>query len=65
MTLVLTPGQRHEAVVLTHLLETGAVKRRGSGRLKRRPHRVIGDNGYSREKRAISYQAMWLIAAIN
>ncbi len=121
MTLVLTPGQRHEAVVLTQLLETGAVKRRGSGRLKRRPHRVIGDNGYSRgkirpyarqhgiritiprtqhdrrtgpfdralyrlrnrierlsnrcqqfrrlatrdEKRAISYQAMWLIAAIN
>src|SRR2546426_12153544 len=50
MTLVLTPGQRHEAVLLTQLLETGAVKRRGSGRLKRRPHRVIGDNGYSRGK---------------
>jgi len=120
MTLVLTPGQRHEAVVLTQLLETGAVKRRGSGRLKRRPHRVIGDTGYSSgkirqyarqhgiritiprkqnerrtgpfdralyrlrhrierlinrckqfrrlatrdEKRAVSYQAMWLSAAI-
>lgn len=120
MTLVLTPGQRHEAVVFTQLMETGAVKRRGSGRPKRRPHRVIGDKGYSSgkirryarqhgiritiprkqnerrtgpfdralyrlrnrierlinrckqfrrlatryEKRAIYYQAMWLIAAI-
>jgi hypothetical protein len=31
MTLVLTPGQRHEAVVLTQLMETGAVKRCGPG----------------------------------
>jgi transposase len=120
MTLVLTPGQRHEAVVFEQLMETGAVKRRGPGRPKRRPHRIMGDKGYSSrrirqyarqhgmrltiprkqnehrtgpfnralyrlrnrierlinrckqfrriatryEKRAASYQAMWLIAAI-
>lgn len=47
MTLVLTPGQRHEAVAFEQLLETGAVKRPGPGRPKRRPHRIIGDKGYS------------------
>jgi transposase len=50
MTLVLTPGQRHEAVVLPQLMESGAVKRRGPGRPKRRPDRVIGDKGYSSGK---------------
>jgi transposase len=43
----LTPGQRHEAVVLPQLLEQGAVKRMGRGRPKRRPHRLVGDKGYS------------------
>jgi transposase len=47
MTLVLTPGQRHEAVVFEPLLATGAVKRRGPGRPKRCPRRIIGDKGYS------------------
>lgn len=120
MTLVLTPGQRHEAVVFEQLMATGVVKRRGPGRPKRRPHRIMGDKGYSSrrirryarqhgmrmtiprkqnehrtgpfnralyrlrnrierlinrckqfrriatryEKRAVYYQAMWLIAAI-
>jgi transposase len=50
MTLVLTPGQRHEAVVFEQLLESGAVKRRGPGRAKRRPNRIIGDKGYSSRK---------------
>ena len=50
MTLVLTPGQRHEAVVFPQLMETGDVKRCGPGRPKRRPHRVIGDKGYSSGK---------------
>jgi transposase len=45
MTLVLTPGQRHEAIVFEPLLESGAVKRRGPGRPKRRPHRIVGDTG--------------------
>jgi transposase len=50
MTLVLTAGQRHEAVVLPPLMETGAVKRCGPGRPKRRPPRVLGDKGYSSGK---------------
>jgi hypothetical protein len=41
MTLVLTPGQRHEAVGFEALMEAGAVKRYGPGRPKRRPHRVV------------------------
>jgi transposase len=47
MTLVLTPGQRHEALVFEPLMESGAVKRRGPVRPKRRPHRIMGDKGYS------------------
>jgi transposase len=47
MALVLTPGQRHEAVVFDQLMETGAVKRRGPGRPKHRPQRIVGDTGYS------------------
>jgi hypothetical protein len=50
MTLVLTPGQRHEAVIFAQLMESGAVKRRGPGRPKRRPRRVVGDKGYSSGK---------------
>jgi transposase len=46
-TLVLTPGQRHEALIFPTLMEHGAVKRRGPGRPKCRPRRVIGDKGYS------------------
>jgi len=47
MTLILTPGQRHEAMVFEQLMEAGAVKRRGPGRPKRRPHRIMGDQGDS------------------
>lgn len=32
MTFVLTPGQRHEAVIFPQLMEQGAVKRSGRGR---------------------------------
>jgi transposase len=49
-TLVLTAGQRHEALVFPVLLETGAVKRRGPGRPTCRPRRVVGDKGYSRRR---------------
>jgi transposase len=50
MTLVLTPGQRHEAVAFAALMASGAVKRRGRGRPKRRPGRVAGDKAYSSRK---------------
>jgi transposase len=47
MTLVLTPGQRHEATAFTQLLEQGAVRRCGRGRPRLRPARVVGDKGYT------------------
>lgn len=47
MTLVLTPGQRHESTQLPALMEHGAVKRPGPGRPRLRPHRIVGDKGYS------------------
>jgi transposase len=34
-------------MVFAQLLATGAIKRRGPGRPKRRPHRITGDKGYS------------------
>lgn len=48
MSLVLTPGQRHEAMSFPKLMASGAVKRVGRGRPKLRPQRVVGDKGYSR-----------------
>ena len=42
---MLTPGQRHEATACEQLLEQGAVRRRGRGRPRRRPRRVVGDRG--------------------
>jgi transposase len=47
MTLVLTPGQAHEAPVFPRLLTQGAVRRPGRGRPRVRPKRVAGDKGYS------------------
>lgn len=47
MTLVLTPGQRHESTQLPALMEQGAVKRPGRGRARLRPDRIVADKGYS------------------
>jgi transposase len=55
MALVLTPGERHEAVVFPQLMEGGVVKRIGPGRPRCRPRRVVGDKGYS--SRAIRHWA--------
>jgi transposase len=49
MTLVLTPGQAHEAPVFPRLLTQGAVRRPGRGRPRVRPKRVAGDKAYSSE----------------
>ena len=52
LTVVLTPGQAHEAPVFPRLLDQGAIKRRWRGRPRRRPRRMVGDKGYnSREIR--------------
>ena len=45
MTLVLTPGQPHEAPVFHQLMAQGAVKGT-TGRPRLRPRRVVGDKGY-------------------
>jgi hypothetical protein len=50
MAISLTPGQRHEATAFETLMAQGAVKRSGPGRPKLRPHRIIGDKGYSSGK---------------
>ncbi len=47
MTIVLTPGQQHEATVLPKLLEGPKLKRAGRGRPRVRPGRVVGDKGYT------------------
>jgi transposase len=50
ITFLLTPGQRHEALVFEQLMQQGTVKRLASGQLKHRPHRVVADKGYSSRK---------------
>jgi transposase len=53
VTLLLTPGQRHEAAVFERLMEQGAVRRPGRGLPRVRPKRVAGDKGYTgRARRA-------------
>jgi transposase len=47
MALVVTAGQRHEQTAFRPLMERGAVKRRGRGRPRVRPDRVVGDRGYT------------------
>jgi transposase len=43
MTLVLTPGQAHEAPILPKLMAQGIVKRCGRGRPQRCPRRLVAD----------------------
>jgi transposase len=50
ITILITAGQRNEQSVFEALMETGAVKRRGRGRPRVRPDRVVGDKGYSSKK---------------
>lgn len=50
MTMLLTVGERHEAVMFETLMEQGAVKHSKGGRPRIRPKRVAGDKGYSSRK---------------
>jgi len=50
MTVVLSPGQRHEALGFELIMAGGAVKRCGRGRPKHRPGRIVGDKAYSSRK---------------
>ncbi len=50
MVVILTPGQRHEATAFEALMNNGSVRRKGPGRPKLRPKRIVGDKGYSSRK---------------
>lgn len=47
LSVILTPGQRHDSTQLVPLLDAIRVARVGRGRPRKRPDRVIGDKGYS------------------
>jgi transposase len=47
VVFVLTGGERHDQVALPALTHRGAIKRVGRGRPRLRPHRLVGDKGYS------------------
>ena len=47
IAFVLSGGKRHEAKFLKPLMERGAVERPGRRRPRVRPHRLVGDKGYS------------------
>jgi transposase len=47
LAILITAGQRHEQSAFEALMEQGAVRRRGRGRPRIRPRRVVGDKGYS------------------
>ena len=51
LSVVLTPGQRHDSTQLEAVLDAIRVPRPGGrGRPRKRPDRLIGDKGYSYER---------------
>ena len=53
LTVLLTPGQQHEATVFEPLMHAGAIRRPGRGHPRVRPCRVSGDKAYTgRQHRA-------------
>jgi transposase len=47
LSVIVTPGQRHESTQLEAVLDAIRVARPGVGRPRRRPKRLIADKGYS------------------
>jgi transposase len=47
LTFAVSPGQRHDAMLFERLMRTGGVRRRGVGRPRRYPRRLVADRGYS------------------
>jgi len=47
LAVVISGGERHESKYVEALLASGAVRRPGPGRPRRRPSRLVGDRGYS------------------
>lgn len=47
LSILLTPGQRHDSTQLAPLLDAIRVPRAGRGRPRKRPDRLLADKGYS------------------
>ncbi len=47
LSIVVTPGQRHDSTQLGPVLDAIRVPRPGAGRPRKRPDHLIGDRGYS------------------
>ena len=47
LTVLLTPGQRHESTAFDRLMHQGAIRRPGRGRPRIRPCRTAGDKAYT------------------
>ena len=47
LSVVVTPGQRHESTQLEEVLDAVWVPRPGHGRPRKRPDRLVADRGYS------------------
>jgi transposase len=47
LSVVVTPGQRHESTQLEPVLDAIRITRAGGGRPRKRPRRLIADRGYS------------------
>lgn len=45
--MLLTVGERHDAVMMKPLMEQGAIKGIGRGRPRSRPQRLVADKGYT------------------
>lgn len=47
LSIVVTPGQRHDSTQLQMVLDTIRVPREGAGRPRKRPEHLVADKGYS------------------
>lgn len=47
IVVTVTPGQRHDSMVVTELFDAVRIPRPGPGRPRQRPARAAGDKGYS------------------
>jgi transposase len=48
LSVVLTPGQRNDGTQLLAVLDAILVPRKGRGRSRKRPERLLGDRGYGK-----------------
>jgi transposase len=59
-----TAGQRHDSLVFTPLLQRLKVRRRGPGRPRTRPDRLLGDKAYSNRRIRAELRRRRIVATI-